>query len=484
MGKNARLREERKQIKEEREAQKLAQAKKEKRRNIIRGGIISAVALVAVAGVALAVFFGVIVNQGWYLRKATAMKAENFEVTGQMMAYYIYDTFVSYYSQYGENLGIDPQKSLKEQQFQEGVSWFDYFRLEALTNLRQVLLFAEKAKAEGMELTAEENAEIAEYAASADVSAYNEMFGFSVEDLVAAMELTTMAAKTYEKSVEELAIDDAKINAYFKENEKFFKMVDYKVMVIPYGTNGWYQTAATAKAAADRIAKATTDKAYDTAVNEVLTAIGASAADIETELSSAKQTGVYYKENDAVSTWTFGSAKVGNTYVAEMEGAYAVYHLTALPYIDDAATVNVQHILLTKEAYGTDAAAKAKAEELLDAWKKGEATAQSFGKLAEEHTEDTGSAAVGGLYENVSKGEMVEAFDKWIFDENRKEGDTDIVKTDYGYHIMYFVGEGAKAWEINARSAMIAENIDKLCATYTETWPVTVKNGVIKRLPL
>ncbi|MBP3382083.1 MAG: peptidylprolyl isomerase [Clostridia bacterium] len=310
---------------------------------------------------------------------------------------------------------------------------------------------------------------------SNDFSTYTEKFGFTADDFIKAMELTTLASKMYDKAITDMAIDDAKIEQYFKTNEKYFKMVDYNAIVIPYGENGWYDEASAAKSAADHIAKATTTTAFDKAVREVLSAIGASANDIETELQSAKQTGIYYKDDDAVSTWAFGTAKVGNTYVATMDSAYAVYQLTTLPYIDDAATVNVRHILVSSED---------EAKEVLAEWKKGDKTAESFGKLAEQYTEDPGSKETGGLYQNVSKGEMVEAFDTWIFDEKRKDGDTDIVKTEHGYHVMYFAGEGSKAWEIGAENAMIAENVDKLCAEYTKTWPVTTKNGVIGRLPM
>ncbi len=484
MGKNARLREERKLNKEEREAQKRAAEQKAKRARFIRTCVLSAIALVAVVGIGFGIFFGAVVNQGWYLRNVTAMKTENFTVNGEMMSYFIYNTFENYQAQYGSQLGLDSKKSLKDQYFREDVSWFDYFSLEAQANLRQVLLFAEKAKEQGMELTAEEKAEIAQYALSNDFSAYTQLFDFTADDFTAAMELTTLASKMYEKATKDMAIDDAKIQEYFKTNEKYFRMVDYSAVVIPYGTNGWYKDAATAKSAADHIAKATTKEAYELAVREVLSAIGASASDIETELQSAKQTGVYYKDNDPVSAWAFDVAKVGGTYVATAENAYTVYQLNALPYINEDTTVNVRHILLTKEGLGSDDAAKKKAEEVLDEWKKGAATADSFAELAKKYTEDPGSKETGGLYEDVSEGEMVEAFDTWIFDDNRKEGDTGIVKTDYGYHVMYFVGEGSKAWEINAENAMIAENIDKLCAEYVKTWPLTVKNGNIKRLPL
>ena len=35
---------------------------------------------------------------------------------------------------------------------------------------------------------------------------------------------------------------------------------------------------------------------------------------------------------------------------------------------------------------------------------------------------------------------MVESFNDWCFDSSRKPGDTGIVETTYGFHVMYFVG--------------------------------------------
>jgi len=36
---------------------------------------------------------------------------------------------------------------------------------------------------------------------------------------------------------------------------------------------------------------------------------------------------------------------------------------------------------------------------------------------------------------------MVVPFQDWCFDAARKTGDTGIVETQYGYHVMYFVGD-------------------------------------------
>lgn len=114
---------------------------------------------------------------------------------------------------------------------------------------------------------------------------------------------------------------------------------------------------------------------------------------------------------------------------------------------------SVRHILLcpkngTKSEDGKTmvypdeewAACLTKAENLLDTWKKGEATEKTFADLAAANTEDTASISVGGLYEGVSDdGKYVPEFEAWAVDASRKVGDTGIVRTDYGYHIMYYV---------------------------------------------
>lgn len=120
----------------------------------------------------------------------------------------------------------------------------------------------------------------------------------------------------------------------------------------------------------------------------------------------------------------------------------------------DLPNVNVRHILLMpgdiqlsegEEGYDAEKqavwdAAKAQADEIYQQWQKGDATEDSFAELANEHSQDPGSNTTGGLYEDVYPGQMVQSFNDWCFDSSRAVGDTAIVETDYGYHIMYFSG--------------------------------------------
>ena len=120
--------------------------------------------------------------------------------------------------------------------------------------------------------------------------------------------------------------------------------------------------------------------------------------------------------------------------------------------------VNVRHILkaftggTTDEngntVYPKESMEKAYAEitALQELWVTNGKTVENFIELAELNSDDGGSAMNGGLYEDVYPGQMVPAFNNWCFDEARQTGDYTVVETEYGYHLMYFVGHSAKTF--------------------------------------
>ena len=96
----------------------------------------------------------------------------------------------------------------------------------------------------------------------------------------------------------------------------------------------------------------------------------------------------------------------------------------------------------------------------------------SFGALAKAHTAD-GNGDVGGLYEGVPQGQMVEEFDSWIFDESRVYGDTDLVKTQFGYNVMYFVDSEA-AWISQTTQYYVSNELREMVDAGYEKWPMNV----------
>ncbi len=138
-----------------------------------------------------------------------------------------------------------------------------------------------------------------------------------------------------------------------------------------------------------------------------------------------------------------------DTYTASKGGLYEgmykntfkdvdVRHILIMPQGATSATVTSQKF--SDEAW---AWAETKAKEILNQYLAGDKTEDAFAALAKEHSQD-GNAKDGGLYTDVYLGQMVKEFENWCFDEARKFGDTEIVKTAYGYHVMFYVRADAE----------------------------------------
>ncbi len=150
---------------------------------------------------------------------------------------------------------------------------------------------------------------------------------------------------------------------------------------------------------------------------------------------------------------------------------------------------NVRHLLVAYEGGKTDAngnktytdaeknAAKTEAEKLLAEFKATGMTEADFEKLAKEHTDDTGSKETGGLYEDVYPGQMVAPFEDWCYDDERKAGDFGLVQTDYGWHIMYYVGESETTYrDYMLDNALRSEELTKWMEDLVKAALLTEKN--------
>lgn len=178
--------------------------------------------------------------------------------------------------------------------------------------------------------------------------------------------------------------------------------------------------------------------------------------------------------DDVVSAWLQDSRKAGDMDVLDDEDNS---RLSVVLYVDehisDDYTVAVRHILIKASDDAGFADAKKKAEDILAEWKAGEATEASFGELAAQYSED-GNAADGGLYTDIYQGQMVANFDAWCFDESRKPGDTGIVLTDYGYHVMYFVENEGLSYLSEIQSKLENDAFSKWYSENSVDFPVTV----------
>lgn len=169
-----------------------------------------------------------------------------------------------------------------------------------------------------------------------------------------------------------------------------------------------------------------------------------------------------------------------DAYFAEHEAEYAESGITK-----DSKFVDVRHILVQVKG-GTTAedgtttysdeewkTCEEAAQAILDEWLSGDKTEESFAALAAEKTEDPGSQQTGGLYQQVYEGQMVPEFNDWCFDESRQYGDYGLVRTSYGYHVMFFV-KSEPRWTYYAESDWLNEQSAKLLEDVVAKYPMEV----------
>lgn len=163
------------------------------------------------------------------------------------------------------------------------------------------------------------------------------------------------------------------------------------------------------------------------------------------------------------------------------------YIATHSGYSEEDRCVDIRHILLVPDepenaaADSTESTAEdpweacfQEAEKLLKYWKrKTKKTEGSFADLAYKNSADTGSAVNGGAYRNLQKGQLLKELDDWCFDETRKIGDTEILFSPYGWHILYFSGSRDSAY-VRAEKDLKQQRMQELVTTARENNPAEV----------
>ncbi len=133
--------------------------------------------------------------------------------------------------------------------------------------------------------------------------------------------------------------------------------------------------------------------------------------------------------------------------------------------VESATTEDAKEITNEGTGYSIELVTETykKASDIYDKFMSGEKTEEAFAKLANEVSADAKESQNGGLYEGIERGKMVEPFENWVYDSERKTGDVDLVMTEYGWHIMYFVKQHEEpAWKVSARETLGNEAFTKI----------------------
>ena len=518
-----------------------AEQKEAKKLKLYTAAFVVVLAVMVVAALAVGINQAV-ANSGIRERKSVAMTVGDETVSSAEMSYYFSDYCRNYYSQNSTFLQyiMDPTSPLDSQVYnpETGETWADFMLKMAQDNVRSIYALSSAAEAAGHTLSEDEEAGIDDTISTMQL--YAQLYGFSdLETYLKAMygkgsteesyreycRRSTLANSYYNAYSESLSYDDAALQEAEQDNYDAYSSFTYYSYYLSAskflegGTtdeNGATtysdEERAAADAAAEAAVKTLTDPETITspeALDEAIAALSINQGSETPVTSTIYEDKLYTSIDTDVAAWLAGNRKEGDltaiaktsvstddsgAEVTTVSGYYVVWFISRND--NEEPLDNVRHILVAFEGGTTDsngvttysdeekAAALAGAEDILAQWKAGDATEDSFAALAAENTDDTASAETGGLYEDISPASSyVTAFKEWALDSSRKPGDTGIVETEYGYHVMYYCGESALTY----RDSMITDDLIEadMEAWYDallEAWPVTP--GETKYLPM
>ena len=445
-----------------------------------------------------------------------AMYSENLEIFPALMECF-YRDYLSQFESAFSYYGIDSETSLKDQMLPEeageSISWFDYIMRQTKSTVKQLLIFNEAANADGFVLSEENKKTLDTTFADIDMSIYGDTI--SEDDVYTMLEMELIASCYFDMIKNNMNITDDDLNAYYQEHKTEFDTCGLAGFSISYDTGTETDdanadntddeqqslTKEEAQELAESLKNAKTPEEFESIVHDILVTYDGYTEDEVTDLlPTIYKDDFSYTSGFEVSDWAFSEdTNVNDTYLSDDEdyGYISVYMLTSQPTLDETETVNVRHILFATsehtEELPDDADETAQetanenamktcwqlAEDALAEWESGNKTEDSFAELANQYSEDPGSNTNGGLYENVYVGQMVTAFNDWCFDSSRKAGDTGLVETNYGVHVMYFSGNGDPVWKGTAKTALQSDNMDSWYTEQQALWAVNTNDAII-----
>lgn len=397
---------------------------------------------------------------------------------------YVYNTsknnYITQYGSYLSYFGLDTSKDLSTQMYSDTLTWQDYFEQNAVESLKQNKALMAEAKAAGFtyDTTDEYNTfkeTIKTSAAAAGVS--DKEYVRSIYGSYATMGCIEEYVKNdmvmnayYQKLQEDNAPSDDEIQSYYEENKATYDSVDYRLTTIEADlpteptelADPVEETAADTTGTTD--GTAATDSTQDTAYQPSDAEIAKAMEDAKVLADDAEQTVAKDGEahenekkssvNYMISDWLFDDArKAGDTTVITNDNSHCYYAVAfEKRYLDETPSADVRVIIPTEDKTG---------EEILEEWKNGAATEDSFAELCKKYTQDTSAVENGGLFEQVTKTGMTEELSNWIFDSSRQAGDTVAITVSDTTYVLYYIGQDQPEWKINIKNTLVSDTMSQ-----------------------
>lgn len=456
-------------LKVQKRAEERKKARKEEIVGRITGIVIVAALFCLVASFPLRTYLAV---------HGTYVKVGGEKVTRVEFDYHynvVKNNYIAQNGYYMSMFGIDLSGDLSSQMYSQTMSWQDYFEQKTIENIANNKALKAQAKAAGF--TYDDSADYAEFEQSlkAAAAAAGKTEKAYLQELYGPL-ATISRVKPYVKDMlltdayftavsEEKAPGDEEIRSYYEENKDSYDSVDYRMFTVnaelPTEPTDLADPAEKTGSTEGTDGAGDADAAYEPSEAEIEFAMKQARKEAEEKQGTVAAEGELTEKammsstNSLYRDWLFAKErKAGDTTIIENETRHLYYVLAfEKRYLDETPTVDVRVILCDKEGE--------KGQALLDEWKNGDATEESFSKMADQYNDPSIVSVQGGLLEGLSKSGLPEEMAEWAYDSKRTKGDTAVIAPEeevYAY-VTYYLGTNSPTWKQNVKNTLLTETM-------------------------
>ena len=396
------------------------------------------------------------------------------------------NSFVSLYGNYLSSIGLDFSEDLYEQEcyFSNYETWGDCFSAETANLLHQSKTlywdaqnndykydysndyknYKEQLKQAAIDenLTTKETyiSYYGNYANEKNIKKYFKEY------------ITAINYKKYLK--EQLIVTDEEIIEYYENNKTLYDVFSYKVFVLNINTEN---------ESTEELYKTIENQANDIIKNtknieefNELPNVYLNNENISYYLSEEYKD-LYLEDISTEISDVIKNAKTNDIFIQKNENNIKIIFVTQRK-INSEAEVTLRHILISHNAIikPTDrdyTIAFNKASEIYEEYLNSDKREEDFSRLATLYSEDIGSNTNGGLLENISINKFGSNIKNWIDLNTRKYGDCEILKSELGYHIIFFIKKYEDQWMEQIKNQIVSDKLDDNISEIMSQYPIS-----------
>ena len=446
---------------------------KEKARRDERIGKIIGIALIVVL-VCIVASFPI---RNYLTINGTYIKVSGDAVSKVEFDYHYQVASSDYISQYGPYLsyfGLDLSRDITTQMYSENLTWGDYFEELAVDNLAREKALLKAAKEEGFtyDVTEDYNEyreRLKEAASEAGTTVKNyvkELYGvYATESRVKSYVQNGMYLNAYlEQLSEQMKPGQEEIQEYYDNDKASYDSVDYRMLTV----NAELPTEPTELA--DPVEETTEDesegaegeeKAYEPSEAEIEAAMKLAKEEADQKEKTIRTAGELNTNKksasvtSAVREWLFDEQRTaGDTTVIE-DANYHRYYVVSFEdrYLDQTPSVDLRMVITTED----------NGEAILEEWKGGEATEESFAAICDQYNDSEMLSVEGGLFEALTSSSVPDELWAWMSESTRTAGDTTVIspENEETTYVAYYVGANDAEWILNLRNTLLSQKMSE-----------------------